>query len=305
MRPYRASKWKIRRQECGFAATAAFALAACACGVSDDAGRLTRASSDYSEVAVVLSAAIERERVEKGLAAVSIALVDGDDVAWAEGFGARDASGEVPAAASTVYRVGSVSKLFTDIAIMQLVESGRMDLDVPVRTYLPGFAPDNRWDTPITLRHLMAHRSGLIREPPAGHYFDDGGTDLAATVASLTGTPLVYEPGARTKYSNAGIAVVGYALEAVQGEPFDRYLHELATGLPAGMVGGYDEFSPRSFPDYPGGTSRQRWLRELLRRTMEAEGFTVYEAEWWHFDHDDWREYGIQNVIFNEITAQP
>ena len=75
MRPYRASKWKIWRQECGFAATAAFALAACACGVSDDAGRLTRASSDYSEVAVVLSAAIERERVEKGLAAVSIALV--------------------------------------------------------------------------------------------------------------------------------------------------------------------------------------------------------------------------------------
>jgi len=71
------------------------------------------------------------------------------------------------------------------------------------------------------------------------------------------------------------------------------------------MVGGFDEFSPRSFADYPGGTSRQRWLRELLRRAMEAEGFTVYEAEWWHFDHDDWREYGIQNLTFDQITGQP
>ena len=78
-------------------------------------------------------------------------------------------------------------------------------------------------------------------------------------------------------------------------------MYALETGEPVEMVGGYDEFSPRSFPDYPGGTSRQRWYRERLRRAMEAEGFTVYEAEWWHFDHDDWREYGIQNVTFDRI----
>ena len=90
-----------------------------------------------------------------------------------------------------------------------------------------------------------------------------------------------------------------------RGAAIDLNLYDLASGQPAGMVGTYDEFSPRSFPDYWGGTSRQRWLRELLRRTMEAEGFTVYEAEWWHFDHDDWRAYGIQNVTFEEITDQP
>ena len=69
------------------------------------------------------------------------------------------------------------------------------------------------------------------------------------------------------------------------------------------MVGGYDEFSDRSYPDYPGGTSLQRWHRELLRRAMEAEGFTVYEAEWWHFDYKDWREYPILNLPFEKLPA--
>lgn len=67
------------------------------------------------------------------------------------------------------------------------------------------------------------------------------------------------------------------------------------------MVGGYDEFSPRSYPDYPGGTSRQRWHRELLRATMEAQGFTVYDVEWWHFDHGDWRDFPILNLTFDEL----
>ncbi len=200
------------------------AVLAAACGDATRPERDIPASTGYGEVAARLAAAIEREREDKGLAAVSIALVDADEVVWAAGFGARDAEGRAPATASTTYRVGSVSKLFTDMAVMRLVEAGLLDLDAPVRTWLPDFAPDNRSGTPITLRHLMAHRSGLVREPPAGHYFDDGGTSLAATVASLNGTPLVYDPGTRTKYSNAGIAVVGRVLEVLRGEPFDQYL---------------------------------------------------------------------------------
>jgi D-alanyl-D-alanine dipeptidase len=86
-----------------------------------------------------------------------------------------------------------------------------------------------------------------------------------------------------------------------RGAAIDLSMYDLETGEPVEMVGTYDEFSPRSFPDYPGGTSRQRWLRERLRRAMEAQGFTVYEAEWWHFDHDDWREYRIQNLTFDRI----
>ena len=67
------------------------------------------------------------------------------------------------------------------------------------------------------------------------------------------------------------------------------------------MVSTYDETTDRAAADYPGGTSRQRWHRELLRRAMEAEHFTVISAEWWHFDYADWRQYGIGNVPFEQI----
>jgi D-alanyl-D-alanine dipeptidase len=89
-----------------------------------------------------------------------------------------------------------------------------------------------------------------------------------------------------------------------RGCAVDLTLYDLQSGQPIQMVGGYDEFSPRSFPMYPGGTSRQRWYRELLRRTMETEGFTVYEFEWWHFDYQDWKKYRIGNVTFEEIPQK-
>jgi D-alanyl-D-alanine dipeptidase len=89
-----------------------------------------------------------------------------------------------------------------------------------------------------------------------------------------------------------------------RGCAVDLTLYDLASGQPVEMTGGYDEMSPRSFPDYPGGTSRQRWLRGLLRGAMEAEGFTVYQAEWWHFDYRDWRKYRIGNQTFEELSSE-
>ena len=213
-------------------ATLSLSLALASCAPDPRPGVTPRPS--YTEVAAALGAMIEHERDQKGLAAMSIALVDEEGVAWAAGFGEQ--SSGVPATASTVYRVGSVSKLFTDIAVMQLAERGEIDIDAPVRGYLPDFAPDNRSGTAITLRQLMSHRSGLIREPPAGNYFDDSGTDLAATIASLNGLPLIYDPGSRIKYSNAGIAVVGYVLEVTRGEPFADYVKRAVLdpiGMPA------------------------------------------------------------------------
>ncbi len=82
----------------------------------------------------------------------------------------------------------------------------------------------------------------------------------------------------------------------------DLTLYELATGKAVEMPGLYDEMSPRSFPNFPGGTSLQRWHRELLRRAMESEGFTVNVDEWWHFDYKDWEHYPILNVPFENLT---
>ena len=162
----------------------------------------------YAAVSQVLSAYIEHEMRDKGIPALSIALVDGSQIVWSRGFGVENAAHGTPATANTVYRVGSVSKLFTDIGIMQLVERGALDLDAPVQRYLPTFTPKNPGTTPITLRQLMSHFSGLVREPPVGHYFDDTSPSLARTVASLNRTTLVYAPGTTRKYSNAAVATV-------------------------------------------------------------------------------------------------
>jgi D-alanyl-D-alanine dipeptidase len=88
-----------------------------------------------------------------------------------------------------------------------------------------------------------------------------------------------------------------------RGCAVDLTLYDLATGKPIEMPGTYDEMSERSFPDYPGGTSIQRWHRDLLRAAMESEGFTVYEAEWWHFDYKDWKQYPILNLTFEQLDA--
>jgi len=191
------------------------------------ANRLTQQPplrKDYAEVIAALRPFIQREIAEKELPALSIALVDDQQTVWAEGFGFADPHTKKPATAETVYRIGSVSKLFTDIGIMQLVERGELNLDAPVTDYLPEFRPKNPFGAPITLRQTMSHRSGLLREPPVGNYFETTEPSLAATVRSLNDTELVCAPGTHTKYSNAAIAVVGYVLEARSHQPFASYL---------------------------------------------------------------------------------
>lgn len=182
--------------------------------------------TDSSELGDFLSPTIERELAAKEIPALSIALVDDQQIVWARGFGVANPETNAPATPDTVYRVGSVSKLFTDLAVMQLVERGELDLDADIRTYLPELDLDNPFDRDVTLRQLMSHRSGLIREPPVGNYFDPSEPSLAATIASLNGARLVYEPETRVKYSNAGLALVGFVLETTQQTPFTDYVRE-------------------------------------------------------------------------------
>lgn len=179
----------------------------------------------YRAAIAELEKLIAHEVADKKLPALSIALVDDQRVVWAKGFGFQDRTQKIPATAETVYRVGSVSKLFTDVAVMQLVEAGKLNLDAPVTDYVPDFKPAAKPDhKPITLRMLMAHRSGLIREPPAGNYFDPTEPTLEKTIASLNGVDLVYAPGERQKYSNAAIGLVGYTLQKSQNEKFEAFV---------------------------------------------------------------------------------
>lgn len=89
-----------------------------------------------------------------------------------------------------------------------------------------------------------------------------------------------------------------------RGCAVDLTLFDLRTRKQVSMPGEYDEMTERSHINYKGGTDEQRRLRDLLRAAMEAEGFAVYEPEWWHYDYKDWRLYPILNLSFTEIRAR-
>jgi serine beta-lactamase-like protein LACTB len=222
----------------------------------------------YEAAVLALDRLITREIADKRLPALSIALVDDQKVVWARGYGFADAAKKTPATAETVYRVGSVSKLFTDLAVMQLVEQGKLDLDAPVTKYLPDFKPISKYDKPITLRMLLSHRSGLVREPLVGNYFDPSVSALDRTVRSLNQTELVYEPGTRTKYSNAGIAVVGLVLEETQQQRFARYLHNRVLD-PLGMTSSAFEPSAELNKRLASGVMWTSYGREFEAPTFE------------------------------------
>jgi D-alanyl-D-alanine dipeptidase len=137
---------------------------------------------------------------------------------------------------------------------------------------------------------VRAHRA--LKAQGYGLLIHDGYRPWYVTKMFWDATPdplriFVADPGQGSRH-NRGCAV-------------DLTLYDLETGEPVVMPSGYDEMSPRAFPTYPGGTSRQRALREMLRKAMEAEGFTVYETEWWHFDYKDWKRYRIGTARFEEL----
>jgi D-alanyl-D-alanine dipeptidase len=87
-----------------------------------------------------------------------------------------------------------------------------------------------------------------------------------------------------------------------RGCAVDLTLYDLKTGREVSMPSEYDEMTERSHISYAGGTPEQRRLRDRLRAAMEAEGFNVYEPEWWHYDYKDWKQYPILNLSFSEIN---
>lgn len=185
-------------------------------------------AADYSSVPAALSAVVRSEMTEWGIGGVAVAIVDGGDVVFSEGFG--------EARRDSVFRCGSISKLFNAVAVLQLVEAGKLDLDAPLQTYGDGLLPINPFHGPpaVTLRQILCHRSGLQRESVTGGYLDPSQPGLSATVASVPPCVLVTEPGARTRYSNLGPSLAGFIVGRVSGEGFENYQQAHLLG-PLGM----------------------------------------------------------------------
>ncbi|MGY1706275.1 serine hydrolase domain-containing protein [Geodermatophilus sp. SYSU D00697] len=177
----------------------------------------------------LLEAALARTR----LPGVAAAVVDGDRSTFLAGLGDDGRGGTVTP--RTRFRVASLSKSFTAVAVLRLVQEGRLDLDAPVRAALPEFAPREAAGADrVTVRHLLNQTSGLTDAGYPG-IVDDGATDLRTRVALLRTARLVGEPGTRFRYSDLNYQVLGRLVEVVSGIPLARYLDQQVFA-PLGMT---------------------------------------------------------------------
>jgi D-alanyl-D-alanine dipeptidase len=176
---------------------------------------------------------IRHEVIDKAIPSISYALVDRAGL-LAQGH-VQHPDSRFDMNNRTCFRIGSITKTFTAVAIMQLVEKGLVDLDVDVSEYIPGFQPVNPfvgresgpYGSHVSLRKLMSHTAGIVREPKSGHYLDSQKPPLADTVAELATSTLKQDPSAGTMhYSNAGIAVVGLVIEKVSRKSYADYITE-------------------------------------------------------------------------------
>jgi CubicO group peptidase (beta-lactamase class C family) len=186
------------------------------------------AAADDAVMIDAVSQAANAEVLSRSISGVSVALVRGEEIIFVGGFGFADKHKRIPARADTVYRAGSISKLFTALAAMHLAEQGRLDIDKAVTNFVPDFRIVIPFENtpPITLRQLMCQRSGMVRECPIGSYFDNSEPGMGRTVASLASCVLVHPPATKTKYSNSGVTIVGLAVERASGMPFEAYQHK-------------------------------------------------------------------------------
>jgi D-alanyl-D-alanine carboxypeptidase len=149
-----------------------------------------------------------------------VSLSQGGTVVFEKAYGYADREAKRANAVTTSFNVASIGKLFTQVAIGQLVATGKLSLDSTIATYWPDY-PNRDAARKVTLRQLLAHRSGID-----GNIFENPLTlrTNRDNLAAVTRTPLAFEPGTAQRYSNAGYVVLGEIVERVSGEPYHEYI---------------------------------------------------------------------------------
>lgn len=174
-------------------------------------------TADFQELDTAIAAQMQKH----GLPGVAVAIIEGDQIAYLQGYGT--AGSDRAMTAQTHMLIGSQSKSFTALAIAQLAEAGKLDLDAPVQTYIPWFRiADEQASAQITVRHLLQHTSGL-----SGSGYPiilPDGASLEEAVRSLEQASLTAPVGTRFQYFNLGYDVLGYLIELRSGATYADYL---------------------------------------------------------------------------------
>jgi CubicO group peptidase (beta-lactamase class C family) len=176
---------------------------------------------NYDSVKESVSQLIQSEMKKNDIVGLSIALVDDQRVVWTQGFGYANERKDIAATPETVYRIGSLTKVFTAASIMQLVEQDKLNIEKPLKTYLPEFSIRTRFGSaaPITLRNLLTHHSGLPSDYQKGMWSKKPGP-FTRMVDLLKDEYAAYPPGFIFSYSNVGYDLLGSVIERATGQDY-------------------------------------------------------------------------------------
>lgn len=224
-----------------------------------------------------LDGAIESQMAKHGLPGVAVAVVEDGQIVYSKGYG--KAGNGRPMTAQTQMLIGSQSKSFTALAIAQLVEAGKLDLNAPVQTYIPWFrVADEAASRRITIDHLLHHTSGLS-DSGYGVVLPLDAT-LEESVRSLAGARLTTPVGSKHQYFNMGYSVLSYIIEITSGETYAGYIHDHILA-PLGMD--TTTADPIHAPDLARGYTRLFGFAVPMREQISAygtgAGFIVSTAE--------------------------
>jgi CubicO group peptidase (beta-lactamase class C family) len=169
---------------------------------------------------------IQAQMESRSLPGLSVGVVFDQNLVWARGFGLTDLEKKTPASPASIYRIASITKLFTTTALMQLRDQGKLRLDDPVSKYLPWFAIKNTFpDAPtITVEHLITHTSGLPRESAFPYWTDHKFPTREEMIEALKKQETVFPSETRWKYSNLALALAGEVVAAASGEAYEAYI---------------------------------------------------------------------------------
>lgn len=249
-------------------AAALIAPAMSACSSSPVRPKLI-ARNDYGVVIALLRERIQHELASSNVAGLSIAVLDGQRVVWADGFGYADKARGTRATARTRYRAGSISKVFTVAALMQFAEAGRLDIDIPLAQVLPGFSIKSReaGAQSITLRMIMTHHSGLPSDRIDGMWTEHP-AHFSSVVGALRDEYSAFPPNLVHAYSNVGFSLLGAAIEQIAGDAYEHLMQERLL-IPLAMEDSVFEAAAPSGPmaalayDGKGELGREYSLRDV------------------------------------------
>src|SRR5436190_1656038 len=172
-------------------------------------------NTDYSSVIEKIKQMLPAAMALKEITGASVALADGEDIVWSEGFGYTSRSNKVKVTGDTLFHVGSISKSFTALGVLKAADKSLLALDDPLKKHLPWFGVNSRFSAAeaegITIRHLLSHHSGLGAWSPLGNPSDPQyhRRTFEEVVKSTRDSWLKFRPGERFEYSNQGINLVG------------------------------------------------------------------------------------------------